>query len=260
MSKLRPAIGRMNSIQGDKLSKPLIVHCCYHKCLTVYFYRVMQKVATAFGMHCQYFNWREKLDPKTDMLLIPHSQIDFGLLSNYVGTHIVRDPRDLLISAYFYHLRTDEEWCARPNPAHTSRPPDVSYQQHLKSLDQEQGLLYELNHVAGKMAELMGQWDYDNRKILELRYEDVIGNERDTFAKVFSWYGFSGDRLQIAIEIGESLALSNVSKQDKNFKHARQGSRVGQWQDFFTPAIKASFKRRFGDLLIRLGYAQDDRW
>ncbi len=220
----------------------------------------MQKVASVFEMHCQYFNWNETLDSQIDMLIIPHSQVDFKLLPDYVGTHIIRDPRDLLISAYFYHLRTDEEWCAKPNPAHISRPADVSYQQHLRNLDQEQGLIYELNHVAGKMTALMGQWDYHNKKMFELRFEDVIGNERDTFRQVFKWYGFTGDKLEQAVEIGESLALNKVSESDKKFQHARPGSRIGQWEDFFTPKIKEDFKRRFGEVLIKLGYVQDNHW
>jgi hypothetical protein len=34
----------------------------------------------------------------------------------------------------------------------------------------------------------------------------------------------------------------------------------GNWQEHFTPANKALFKERTGDLLLRLGYETDDDW
>jgi hypothetical protein len=34
----------------------------------------------------------------------------------------------------------------------------------------------------------------------------------------------------------------------------------GNWQEHFTPANKALFKEAAGDLLLRLGYEQDNDW
>ena len=28
---------------------------------------------------------------------------------------IIRDPREIIISEYLYHLKCDEEWCVKPN-------------------------------------------------------------------------------------------------------------------------------------------------
>ncbi|MBU1188205.1 MAG: sulfotransferase domain-containing protein [Gammaproteobacteria bacterium] len=246
------------------MSDRLLFHSCYHKCLTFYFYNVYKTFAESHSMKLQYLHNDSQIMPDTDLLLDPHSLIKERQLldnvSSYRGSHVIRDPRDLLISAYFYHLKTDEEWCAKPNPVNVSLPADVSYQQHLLDLNQEDGLLYELNHVAGAAIHRMASWDYGDAEILELRYEHILGDERATFKHLFEWYGFDEDMADQAASIADSLALKNVAAHSAMQQHARSGSRIGQWRDFFTPAIKRTFKHRYGEALIKLGYCDSLNW
>lgn len=193
-------------------------------------------------------------------MLSPHSDLELTTLPEFSGSHMIRDPRDILLSAYYYHLRTDEEWCAQPNPHHISLPPDVSYQQHLQSLSLEDGILYELSNVSGRIIEMMGAWDYDDPRFLELRFEDVINNEKASFERIFSWHGFSDEALETIVNVADARSLARLPSSDSDAKHARPGGSRGQWRDVFTPKIKQVFKEKYGDVLIRLGYATDDSW
>jgi len=242
----------------------LLFHSCYHKCLTFYFYKIFKAFAESHSMKLQYLHNDSQIMPDTDLLLDPHSRIKERQLlddvSSYRGSHVIRDPRDLLISAYFYHLRTDEEWCAKPNPVNRTLPADVSYQQHLRRLDLEQGLLFELKNVSGANITRMAQWDYADPNILELRFEDILGAEAATFQQLFECYGFASALVKQAAGIADRLALNNADPGSAVRKHARAGSRIGQWRDYFTPAIERTFKLRFGEALMKLGYCDSLNW
>jgi len=237
-----------------------VVHCCYHKCLTVYFNHVFSDLAQRFRFDYRYLARGKAIPHDAGVLLFPHSEVNPDELAPFRGTHVIRDPRDLLVSAYLYHLRTDEEWCCKPNPNHRDLPPDVSYQQHLNGLSREQGLLYELSNVSGGIIDNMGRWDYADPRFLELRFEDVVGNERRTFARIFRWYGMPWRYRRQAVELAVSWSLGRISANEPAARHARRGSRPGQWQDFFTPRVKDAFKQRYGDVVVRLGYAADHDW
>lgn len=222
---------------------------------------MLKKVAREFGLGLQYYSPQDGIGNNADIILFSHSEIDPATLDGkYRGTHVIRDPRDLLVSAYFYHLRTQEAWCTTPNPKHNRIPDDMSYQQYLQTMSIEQGLIFELDAVAGGEIRGMRRWNYHNENILELRFEDFIGNERQIFTRIFEWYGFAGPDLTTAVDIADRLSLNNVSADDKSARHARQGSRVGQWGDFFTPEVSRQFKRRYARAVVELGYAENNDW
>jgi hypothetical protein len=222
--------------------------------MTVYFHNVLSGVAKSLGLRFHNTLNGPVARGEADILFVPDSLIDgLELSSTARGTHIIRDPRDLIVSAYFYHLKTDEDWCRLPNPA-TGLPQGVSYQQHLAGLDREAGLLYEMCNVSGGVIEAMGRWDYADPRFLELRYEEVLGNEKEQFERVFSWYGLDDKFKARALKIAGKFALDRSSRKKSIRKHIRSGSRIGQWEDFFTPRLNEEFQRRYGQILVRLGY------
>ena len=238
-----------------------IAHNCYHKCLTLYFDRVFRKLSERIGLTYQYEPKDGKVPSNVDVVLFPHGEMDWNAVPvNLRGSHIVRDPRDLLVSAYHYHLRTTEEWCAKPNPAHKRLGADESYQDRLHSLSQEDGILFELSNVSGAIINSMSKWPYGDERILELRFEAMVGNEREHFQKIFEWYGMPEEHLTVALDIAESLSLKKLPSNAEGLQHARPGSKHGQWREFFTPKIKAAFKERYADAVLTLGYESHHDW
>jgi hypothetical protein len=102
------------------------------------------------------------------------------------GTHLLRDPRDVAISGYHYHLWTDEKWVRLPRRKFKGR----SYQEELRRLDPERGLLLEIEEMCTGRTSLeeMLEWDCQPEDFLELRYEDLVEDEVTMFTSVFQHY------------------------------------------------------------------------
>ncbi len=242
----------------DEDSQKLIIHCCYHKVGTAWFIRILRSTARYYGLNFQ-CSTQDELNRNTDIFMEYMSRIDIDKLPDYVGSHMIRDPRDMIISAYFYHLWTKEEWAHIPRKSLNN----LTYQQHLKSLNQEDGLLAEMNGTSKEVIEEMSRWNYDNPDFLEIKYEDLIKDESAVFYKLFQHYSFREEAIQNCLQITEKYSFNNRTKRKKgtvdNQSHLRSG-RIGEWKEIFTEKHKYSFKELFGDVLIRLGYEVNNDW
>lgn len=89
-------------------NKKLIIHCCHHKTGTVVIEKILRNVCNHFGLKYQYCP-QSKLEDDTDVWIEHHSHIDFSTINRpIVGTHMIRNPCAIIISAYEYHKITDE--------------------------------------------------------------------------------------------------------------------------------------------------------
>lgn len=248
---------------------PKIIHCSYHKCLTVYYSRVFTTLynrMAGFGKGYRHFN--SSLDDfytnfrQFKITSINNHALDLRRLG--AGCRIsrfVRDPRDLVVSGYFYHRRGAEPWCALVDPgeedwkAVNGHVPEgmgrgLSFAAYLQSLNMEDGLMAEIDFRRNHFAS-MGAWPVADDRIRVFRYEDLIGKEREVFAELFSFYRLSWPERAI----GHLLAwYFSASRQAGRTQHIRN-PRTSQWKEHFTPKVSRYFERHFGDLLSRYGYA-----
>ena len=63
----------------------------------------------------------------------------------------------------------------------------------------------------------------------------------------------------IGMEVGES-ALERVAQQLYGGTMTFKGGRIDRWREEFTEEHKALMKEQMGDLILKLGYEQDDNW
>lgn len=250
---------RHNPFQADDTA-PALVHCPHHKVGTVWFENVMTAIGARFGLRVRRVN-DVGAGPVSGDIFLHRSSKRFDRTSfgdrPIRGTHMVRDPRDVVVSGYFYHLWTDEKWARRPDPAFGGR----SYQEHLNSLSQPEGLAAEIRRAAGTSLREMGTWDYEQPDFLELRYEDVLGNEPSTFQTVFRHYGFTDHAADEAAEIADGFSFRKQTGRAvgevKRETHYRSG-KPGEWRELFGQEHRALFTEETGDLLTRLGYESDE--
>ncbi|MFZ0664298.1 MAG: sulfotransferase domain-containing protein [Acidimicrobiales bacterium] len=172
---------------------------------------------------------------------------------SFKGTHIIRDPRDVLVSAYFYHLRTDEQWVHKARPKWGGR----SYQELLRSLNTRDGIFTELERLSRLEFKDLKTWAYDNPEILELRYEDVLANEHSMMERIFRHYGFTDAAVAQSADIAARFSLN--SPMTKLDPHVRSGL-PGQWREVLEPDHVERFKELTGDLVVRLGYESTNDW
>ncbi len=229
----------------------LIIHSCYHKVGTVWFRRILSTIAAYYGLNFQKSKPHE-LKNNTEIFFDDHSLVDLSKMSNYVGSHMIRDPRDIIISGYFYHLRTNEKWVHEKKKEYGNK----SYQEYLKSLSLENGILAEIKRTAPEIRQ-MAEWDYNNPNFIEIKYENIIANEKEYFEKIFLHYGFNRKAVEKSIEIANKFSIRNIDK--KKSSHIRSG-KPGEWKKYFSKKHKEYFIELCNDALIKLDYEQNNSW
>ena len=184
----------------------------------------------------------------------------FSPASRFCAYFILRDPRDVVIS----HVHYVSEMA--PNHIHYRY-----YQQVLKDFDERleasiTGVpISELEKAAGspmreplpnilaRFTPYLGWLDYP--QMLILRYEDFITNRQQTLGRIFDHavsHGFqSKQNRQDAIA---SLEKSIDPQRSPTFRSGK----IGAWRGVFKEHHTRLFKDVTGDLLERLGYAEDD--
>jgi hypothetical protein len=247
LSPFRPEVGR-----------PLLVHCGHHKIGTLWFDNVLRAVCDEFALRYQKSTQSELLS-STDVFHQAHSNVSFDTVTNYRGTHIIRDLRDVVVSGYFYHLWTSEAWAHRRE----ERWGGKTYQEHLRAVEQEAGLMIEMDRFVEMNLSNFTRWNYHDPNILELRYEDLLADETSGFKRVFRAYGFHEAAVDRAVEIALSFTFARVSKRSvgavRKKSHLRSG-KPGEWQQLFNEKHRSHFKEHMGGALVALGYADDGDW
>lgn len=235
----------------------LIVHGTHHKCGTFWFHRIFNKsICPAFGWKYQMCT-QKQLDPDTNVWIEDHSRIDTSQLKTpYVGSHIIRDPRDVLVSSYFYHLWCQEPWCLKPQPYLNGD----SYQNVLNSLNQEDGIAFEMQNASSHNINTMLMWKYNDPNILEIKYEDLVANELDTFRKLFTHYGFNEEQIEVALPMTQKYTFEVWTKGRKLGQERRKNShlRIGtpnDWKNHLSPIHIKRFKELFPNAVEQLGYS-----
>jgi hypothetical protein len=174
--------------------------------------------------------------------------------------HLIRDPRDVLISSMHYHRRAKENWLLRTGDDFGGQ----TYQAALnaRASDRERYDFEMRNATAKNVANMLG-WDYDRASSFECRYEDLIRDtERKLFADIVRHLGFAKEEIPLCRRVFWKLAIFGGkadAREDAAIAHVRSGE-PEQWRGVFDRRLGETFLAQFGDALIRLGYEKDDAW
>ncbi|WP_022834891.1 sulfotransferase domain-containing protein [Salisaeta longa] len=281
----------------------------HHKCATGWITEIMRECAFHLGLRHDIVHLPSDIAPhgnlggrvatrQPDLLFYTNAtHAQARTLPAHRGVHVVRDPRDVLVSAYFSHLRSHptDEWPAlQPHRA------------ALQAADKDEGLLLELA-FSQDVFDAMAAWDYGQAHVLELKMEVLTAAPLDGFTQIADFFGWldapaggvrktvrqaqlrwnrlshKGKRLtggwpllplprrRLAsmphdqlVRILEAKSFKKLSGgrargEEKRSSHYRKGV-PGDWANHFTPAVTDAFKARYGDLLVRLGYASNQSW
>lgn len=254
-----PDTGR---IEGRRL-----IQCGYHKCLTNYFRKVLRRTSrNPIANVGEYQHFYHRLDEFYrrchfySISSISGHAIDLDRFEDARVTRFIRDPRDLLVSGYFYHKRSAESWCDLVDPEDSDweivngkvpeqLPRGSSLSKYLNSVSVEEGLLAELdfrqNHYDSMMA-----WPDEDARIKLFRYEDLVGNEAEIYNQMFEFYELS----TASKFVGRFYARRyRAAKRQATLKHIRNAN-SGQWREHFTPEVTRQFNQRYEALLEKQDY------
>ena len=170
--------------------------------------------------------------------------------------HIIRDPRDVIISAAHYHRKASERWLHKAHDAFGG----LTYQDALNSLPTDQArYLFEMRNRSHQVIQAMRRWDYDRPNTIECRYEELVTDVRLTrFDEVVRFLGFEEKERGLCREIIRKNSLFGGATKTKP-GHVRSGQ-PEQWRAIFNRELAYEFNSLFGNVLIRLGYETDNSW
>jgi len=233
---------------------PRLFVATHHKSMTTYFNAVLRLFTFANATRFEKINGRKLPAPDTRIFLSNHSKFDLGAVRPYRGIHLMRDPRDMIVSGYHYHKWTYEFWARRPDEN------GVSYQQKLNSRDRSAGLFMEIDHFIFMYRELLERWNMDDPDILEIRYEALMGEEREAlYEEIFRFFGYEGERLSIGVDLMRLFEAKRRTGRDKDaatpkHQHIRSG-RSEQWRKELSDAHLDYIEAQLGQVLRKFGYA-----
>lgn len=246
----------------------IAVVATHHKAGTVWMNHTFRMIGEALGIRVVHTAAPPPLESaeRTAPLIFCAAHADAG---GYPGLfddaevrvlHLIRDPRDILISSMHYHCRADEKWLLRANPELGGR----SYREALTALPTErERYAFEMAHsTATNLAELL-DWNYGRANSFECRYEDLIRDtERRLFSRIAAHLGFSKEELPVCRRIFWRHAIFGGKAERKRqgkIAHVRSGE-PEQWRSVFDRSLGEAFLAQFDDALVRLGYETDASW
>jgi len=246
---------------------PVRVHCGYHKCLTMYSRRIYERACSWVlpprrGFR-HFYHWLDRFyDGCTGYRVTSVSghALDLDRFEDVRVVRFIRDPRDLLVSGYYYHLRGAEEWTAHVDPqpgdweqhnglVPSGIPSGESMQSFLAKVSLEDGMRAELEFRA-RHFQSMRAWPDDDPRVRLFKYEDVLGNELAVFREIFDFFELPW----LARARGGLYAKRHAAgRRAADTRHIRD-ARAGQWRTALPKSVVTMVDAQYGDVLERYGY------
>jgi len=154
---------------GEVLDNRVLVGT-HHKTGTVWMSSIFNSIASYYDLKL-YANRGNKsfISPSSnfDILFQDKSYFDFDNISDYKGLHIIRDPRDVVVSGCFYHGKSSEKWL------HIKREDfgGLTYQEKLNSYSSfDDKLIFEMENSSRNIIQDMKSWNDNNSHFIEIKY------------------------------------------------------------------------------------------
>jgi hypothetical protein len=198
-----------------------------------------------------------------DLKRIPDGVIGWGYLdatkenasflteAGRVNYFIYRDPRDMLVSQVFF--ATDMHEGHGMHDFYNSLP---DFGERLKvaitGIDRD-----GLKMVSVRQRyEGVFQW-LEQQNVMCIRFEDLINNRDTTLNSMLDEVEKTGYKIPVPRE--QALAILVEAIQPKK-SHTFRSGKTGGWKNHFIEDHKALFKDVAGDLLVKLGYEENNDW
>jgi hypothetical protein len=240
----------------------------HHKCGSRWIVGILDEVCAELGLR-SHEHFLARTPPGELAAVVRAERPDFVYYTNAVadtademgpvrGFHVVRDPRDILVSAYFSHLHSHpvEDW-----------PQLSQIREHLQRRSRSSGLLESFVHQQYQFRQ-MAAWR-PRPGVREVRMEELTAAPEDGFVDVLDSMGLVGHgerqvseatvRRIVHANRFEVLSGGRAAGQEDETDHYRKGV-AGDWVEHFEFVHAVSMAAQWNHLLLGLGYETDPDW
>jgi len=241
------------------MPKKLFIYCCHHKTGTYVMMKILRDVCHHFKLKFQYCS-QNKLRTDTDIWMQNHSHIDFSKIYRpIIGSHMIRNPCGIIVSAYEYHKITDEEWANNK----IKQLENITYKDALNILKEKDGIYFEMKNQLFQESSKntimdIYNWNYNMPNFLETKYEDLMSNFNGTLTLIFKHYGFTTTMITTALKIAANHSIHNKDQQYlKSDNHVTNKTiDLDKWKQIFSDAeLKHKFWAIYpANIFTKIGY------
>lgn len=280
------------------MDMPLLCYFGHHKCASTWVHSILDTVCADAGLRLSYLHHPRNFGGDLPRH-VREQRIDFVSYVNadarhleglppLRGFHVVRDPRDILVSGYFSHRNS------HPTADFPELPP---HREALRRASKEEGLHLEMEFsFTRQVFAEMERWQ-PREDVLELRQEELTPDAYNGFLRIFRFLGildeehlskrawlplmaravinilhrqhprlvpvrsplipFPAERLLGIVHDHrfERIAGRERGTADER-SHYRKGV-AGDWKEHFGREHVEHFRELYGRLLGKLGYAAE---
>jgi hypothetical protein len=164
---------------------------------------------------------------------------------------IYRDPRDMLISQVFFATDMHEEHGMH---AYYKSLPDFGARLNVAITGIDRDGLYMVS--VRQRYEGVFQW-LEQKNVMCIRFEDLINNRDTTLNAMLDEVEKTGYKVPTPREKALPILVDAIQPRKS---HTFRSGKTGGWKEHFTEEHKKLFKDIAEDLLVKLGYEQNNNW
>jgi hypothetical protein len=206
---------------------------------------------------------KKKEEILADLKRVPRGVIGWGYVdatpenasfltrAGRVNYFIYRDPRDMLISQVFFATEMHEE-----HGMHDfyNSLPDFGERLKVAITGIDRDGLYMVS-VKGRYEGVF-EW-LAQSNVMCIRFEDLINNRDATLNAMLDEVEKTGYKIPTPRAQALSVLVDAIQPRKS---HTFRSGKTGGWKEYFTDEHGKLFKDVAGDLLVRLGYEQNNDW
>jgi hypothetical protein len=205
------------------------------------------------------------------VLLSPHIMKEIGaIFPDARVIHIIRDGRDVAVSTmhHIWNQAEDQGGTTRATPAQIAKR-EAYRENPQKLLESGEGIFPDgwLGGYAAQWSANVGKSAKDGplslgNSYVQLRYEDLLNRPEEELGRLLEFLGADANEwtLSRCISAASFEKLSEGRKRGEEAASFYRKGIAGDWKNVFTEQNKQEFKAAAGDLLIKLGYEENNDW
>lgn len=188
----------------------------------------------------------------------------------------IRNPYEIIVSGYLYHKRCNEKWCITKNLSYydwwsqthflqsekiknkksldnSIFCKDSTYQETLNSLNQDDGIIFEMKNVAKLTIEGMCDFNYfESKNVINVKLENLIHDYDHEISKILDFLEINNNERLISC-----LDQNSIKKQGVNNHVTNKNLDKDRYLQYFNDKLFEEFNliyKEYIPKINKLGY------